>query len=81
MKCLSDEQFSMQVIFSAVKFEFRSFKFTAGLTFHKSVRVIAYLTSFCMTSCNVKLTTTNGRLRVSLPTLPISKSIFFRQSG
>ena len=41
----------------------------------------AYLTSFCMTSGNVKLTTTNGRLPVSLPTLPISKSIFFQQNG
>ena len=62
-----------------------AFNFTdvySGSYFTQRCLCHAYLTSFCMTSCNVpKLTTNNGGLWVQLPTLPISKLIFFRQSG
>ena len=62
-----------------------AFNFTdvySGSYFTQRCSCHAYLTSFCMTSRNVpKLTTNNGRLRVQLPTLQISKLIFFQQSG
>ena len=62
-----------------------AFNFTvvySGSYFTQRCSCHAYLTSFCMMSRNVpKLTTNNGGLRVQLPTLPISKSIFFQQSG
>ena len=66
------------LFFYAVKLESRSSKFYRRfqrVLFYISVFVSCILNFLCMTSRNMKFTTTNGWLRVSLPTLPISKSI------
>ena len=68
--------------FSAVKFEFRSFQFYRRLQwvlFYTKVFVSCILDFLLYDVTQREFVNNNGRLRV-LPTLPISRSIFFQQS-
>ena len=74
----------MKVVFSTVKFKFRSFQFYRRLQrvlFYTKVFMscILYFLLYDVTQCEIN--NNNGGLWVQLPTLPISKSIFFQQSG
>ena len=69
-----------KLFFSAVKFEFRSFQFyqrVQRVLFYTEVFVYFLLYDVTQREIN----NNNGGLRVQLPNLPISKSIFFQQSG
>ena len=75
-----------KLFFSVVKFEFRSFQF-----YRRLPRILFYTKVFVSNSCildfllydvkQCEINNNNGGLRLQLPTLPISKSIFFQQSG
>ena len=75
-----------KLFFTPVKFEFRSFQFYRRLQrvlFYTKVFVSCIL-DFLLCDDTQRAEINNkqyGGLRVKLPTLPISKSIFFQQSG
>ena len=73
-----------KLFFSVIKFEFRSYQFYRRLQrvlFYTKVFVSCILGFLLYDFTQREINNTNGRLRVQLPTLPISKSIFFQQSG
>ena len=73
-----------KLFFSAVKFEFRSFQFYRRLQrvlFHTKV-FVSCIPDFLLYDVKQReINNNNGGLQVQLPTLQISKSIFFQQSG
>ena len=74
----------MKVVFSTVNFEFRSFQFYRHLQrvlFYTKVFVPCILDSLLYDVTQREIDNNDGRLWVKFPTLPISKPIFFQQSG
>ena len=75
---------AFKLFFPVVKFEFKSFQFYRRLQwvlFYTKVFVSCIFDFLLYNIMQREINNNNGELRVQLMTLPISKSIFFQQSG